>query len=652
MKEEYVERIIQAVTDWAIANGLDTTADQRHHLSVVKWVYDKGRRIWGRRKFEEVMRSVLTQAGEPVDESLSLIYDALGFITEAPLCIPIRRSKMREENPGRWAVDEMLCNIPGYGIARDVVKRVERKVVNEETGEEVTQQVTYETQTLLLPWWFRELTLIYDPILQLKYASAVVVNPKTNETRTYQMINVDELAEDLDSGRIRPSPNWKAIITAWKISKIDVVVSGFVCPPPHYGLPCGVRDLFGIGLPAPDKDKAREAAKALLQTASKHPEPDSWIRALAYAMFTNFTFTQKLWKGKPKIAVLVGVRDSGKTTIGRLVGAAFAPRINTVLPSAVSMTPARLGRLMGRGGVSAVVTTPITIDEAGKSGPRGVLQISGETANVLKSYVSSLWSWQTAHGEKWPATPGIIITANAISTDDPALEEKFATVEFTRAIPHDVMNDFMGRWEELEEKLPYLGSYYLNYAVEHWEEVKDTIVFYTSWEQAALDYLNIILQSLDIPPLDSKPVKQVTVKYVSAMREKIIEIMRMHQSIACKEETTVFECVKKLITGDFIPWLKYGGIHAQEVYKEAIGEDPGELYIIRPTIKHDIGVSSKVICMEVGGVLDQTTRNVKFYNSCIITEDTLEEIVSEGDVTNEDEEKATASSGNNSDEEE
>lgn len=69
--------------------------------------------------------------------------------------------------------------------------------------------------------------------------------------------------------------------------------------------------------------------------------------------------------------------------------------------------------------VRVVTTGPIVLDEGGRAG-QGFIEISGDVAQVLKSYVApgQLYAWQTATGQRFPAASGIVITANELRVID------------------------------------------------------------------------------------------------------------------------------------------------------------------------------------------------------------------------------------------
>ncbi len=156
----------------------------------------------------------------------------------------------------------------------------------------------------------------------------------TSESLTFTMSTLDDIANELNKWRIWSSPNWVPILTKWRATVSDVIISGFACAP-HLGIECRVRDYFNVGIIEPDPGKAREAIESLISTVRGHhpPEPKVWLTALAYSPFTAFTLTRKLHGVKSMIVALVGVKDGGKTTVANLAARMLNPNANLLMSS-------------------------------------------------------------------------------------------------------------------------------------------------------------------------------------------------------------------------------------------------------------------------------------------------------------------------------
>jgi hypothetical protein len=522
-------------------------------------------------------------------------------------CVPVSRKTTLLGGEPSWETTEFVCNTPA-----GVMHRIKRRHFVEVGGETIVEVDVFDYK--LLDWSFMRFESYYDSYFDITYANAVVRKP-SGIVKEYSMIRLDKLKRELEEeGLVRPTPRWDVILHSTKPRLVDIIISGLVCPPPDMGLPCSVRDYFNIGLAGPvDKDIAREAIEKLINIAYKyHPEPEAFLRGFVYGAFTNFTLTWKLHGLKPKLVALIGAWDSGKTTIGILEGWAFSPNIDNILATSVLLSPARVGR-----GIelltNAVVATPVVFDEAGTNTERGITRLEGPAANVLKNYVTQKYTWVTATGEKIPATSGVIITANQLAITDPALEEKIAFVSFTQSIPEPAQKAGARELRELAGKLIHFGRYYLQYAVDNWQTIKD-VVLGANWEESAIQYFNKVLQSLGLAPLNIQPEERPMPSHLYLLRSLLQAYVRQYQAL-CKDESTktamdFFTCIDYLVYKDYIPFMKEYG---------------SDYYRLTRDLERELGISVKVLCTELGGEYITNTRNPRYYGSCKVDKKALQD---------------------------
>jgi hypothetical protein len=521
--------------------------------------------------------------------------------------VPVTRKTTLEGGKLRWVISDYIINTPSGVMFRRKYKYIIYKDDNP------IEQVNV-VEEKLLDWSFMRLETYYDKYFDITYANAVVRKP-SGIVKEYSMIKLDKLKRELEEeGLVRSTPRWDVILYSTKPRVVDIITSGLVCPPPDMGLPCSVRDYFNIGLAGPaDKDNARETIEKLINIAYKyHPEPEAFLRGFVYGAFTNFTLTWKLHGLKPKLVALIGAWDSGKTTIGILEGWAFSPNIDNILATSVLLSPARVGR-----GIelltNAVVTTPVVFDEAGTNTERGITRLEGPAANVLKNYVTQKYTWVTATGEKIPATSGVIITANQLAITDPALEEKIAFVSFTQSIPEPAQKAGARELRELAGKLIHFGRYYLQYAVDNWQTIKD-VVLGANWEESAIQYFNKVLQSLGLAPLSIQPEERPMPSHLYLLRSLLQAYVRQYQAL-CKDESTktamdFFTCIDYLVYKDYIPFMKEYG---------------SDYYRLTRDLERELGISVKVLCTELGGEYVTNTRNPRYYGSCKVDKKALQD---------------------------
>jgi len=636
--------------------------EERHLRETVDYAYGEygggNPRLWGRGTFEANLRDFIDKAyrvGATMyrpDEWFSVIYNDIGIRLDTIICVPIADVSRERIGPnvsideiGRGSAPrpvEFICNNVPFGISYRKKKLIERRARSGD-GEEVSERWIEVRNNALLKWSFMKFEPYFDKYFKITYANAIVVN-ENGDTREYSMIKLDTLKRELEDahGLVRQNPRWDVILQSVKPKVTDIIVSGFVCPPPSEQLPCTVRDYFDVGLARAEVNKAlaRDAIQAVLNTVVKyHPEPETFLRGLVYGAFTNFSLTWKMHGLKPKMVALVGVRDSGKTTIGYLLNWMFSPRIDTIMPTSVLLSPARVGR-----GVelltNAVATTPIIFDEAGTSVEKGVVKLEGNVANVLKNYVTQKYTWVTATGVKVPATSGVVLTANQLAITDPALEDKVVRIDFAKPIPRDRQVAGTPELRGVKDKLVFFGKYYLQYAADNWANVKD-IVLAADWESAAITYFNTVLQSLGIPPLNLTVEEKEEPTYRYAFRRVLQEFVKEHQGVCLKQADTVdfWGCLRYLIENDYIPFIK--SYHAT-------GED---MYRITREIEKELGISTRELCIELGGeFIDwRKTKNSKYKNSCIISRDTLTEAIGVGEYSTGEVHENSAATGKGDD---
>jgi len=552
--------------------------------------------------WKKLLKEVL---GNEAKEIIKALRSVVGRGLSA--CVPVSRKTTLLGGEPRWETTEFVCNTPA-----GVMHRIKRRHFVEVGGETIVEVDVFDYK--LLDWSFMRFESYYDSYFDITYANAVVRKP-SGIVKEYSMIRLDKLKRELEEeGLVRPTPRWDVILHSTKPRVVDIITSGLVCPPPDMGLPCSVRDYFNIGLAGPvDKDIAREAIEKLINIAYKyHPEPEAFLRGFVYGAFTNFTLTWKLHGLKPKLVALIGAWDSGKTTIGILEGWAFSPNIDNILATSVLLSPARVGR-----GIelltNAVVTTPVVFDEAGTNTERGITRLEGPAANVLKNYVTQKYTWVTATGEKIPATSGVIITANQLAITDPALEEKIAFVSFTQSIPEPAQKAGARELRELAGKLIHFGRYYLQYAVDNWQTIKD-VVLGANWEESAIQYFNKVLQSLGLAPLNIQPEERPMPSHLYLLRSLLQAYVRQYQAL-CKDESTktamdFFTCIDYLVYKDYIPFMKEYG---------------SDYYRLTRDLERELGISVKVLCTELGGEYITNTRNPRYYGSCKVDKKALQD---------------------------
>jgi len=631
---EDVYAVFAALLEWAKANGVDSERDVRHHLSVVDWVYGKGvarGTVWGFRRLSEAVEEAAKAVGEDPRQILAMIQTAIGFEPGGKSeCIAVKFAIWE----GGSKPTGLLCNEKGRGIfyiSKEKPKKGKKKKGGEEEEEEEEEQGQKRTwsKLMLVNAWVETAVKYRDVLLDITYVSAEVGTPEGRQT--FPMARLEEFVRHVSEFR-QPffSVEWSVLLTSGKYPVVeDAVVSGFVCDP-HAGIKCGVRDYFNIGIEqSPDLGKAKKALELLDQAALLHPNPARFMVAVALGAFTVFSFTQRRHNVRTKMVALVGPAQTGKTQVGRLLNYMFAPKINVIYSVGRVFTPARLGRMLSAG---HVLTVPVTLDEA------YLLFTRPELTEVLKHYVSSKdYAWETAHGQKWPATPGIIMTANRLEINDPALEEKIAYLEFPTPIPPTNKQKFHELLGELAEALPHLGGFYLKYAEEHWEEAKRLILgkAVENWEEAAVEYLLLVARQLGYVPQQLADVQFFNV-FQSSLRgvylERLLAKAREWAVQACRDTASMSHCMERLVENGYLTnMIKH------------MHRDGRDYYILRDVF----GLPVEALCAELGGDINKGReapfgRKPEVYGKCIVEKETFLSLFDATEVEREDNEEGGA----------
>jgi len=615
VKFEEISEVFEEVFKWAVENGLDTERDVAHHRSVVKWVYssDEGRRRWGGRRVREALLEVLRAMHEHVDEKeadalFSEILEALGVDRRRPedvtdmLCVVIdKTSTDGAEMPVAW-----ICNTP-FGIVH-VTKQVKRRRDGE--GEEVVKN-----EKKLVDVTITSATLYRDVVAGREYVDASVVAGE--RPYLYRMTEKSLFVAKIDrEHRVRRNYDWVFLLNRYPAVE-DVIVSGFLCPPPDHpilgGLPCGVRDYFDTGITRPDRAKARNAIEAVFGTFEKFSPSEHWFEAVAtayvHALAQVFFFTRKVWRVRPSFLALIGPHNAGKSSVALLALHTLFPKRakDLFIGSYASMSPARIGRLL-----SAIVAGVIVLDE------QRVAFEKTEVFEVLKSWITHDVAWKTAHGESWPASAGIVMVANSLHAGDPEVADKIYTVQFPGGVDMAKRVEFATAFGQLTKIVADFGGFYLHFATERWPEAKDAVLAPTQAE-AADRYFRLVAEELGVAApklLEPSELSGATVAASASdlFRKYVWDVLLRQMPSLNTHNITMREAVISAVVSGRLPYVRKFG----EGY-----------VLIERGIERAIGVNIRTLCAELGGELYVKSRNARYYGSCIVEDTTLANLFDE-----------------------
>ncbi|MFZ8842348.1 MAG: hypothetical protein ACO2PM_26145, partial [Pyrobaculum sp.] len=630
VKKESIMAVFEELFKWALEQGLDTERDVAHHRGVIEWVYsaDKDRRRWGGKKLREVLAEVLkaesaTEKAAPpteldVEGVLSAIFEALGVkerrpedVADGVLCITLR---WVTDGQGNAVAAEWLCNTKGGIIVRKFKKSGRRRKKKEEDekeeggGEEGDEKSMFE-DVVLVDMSISSLTVYFDMLTGREYVNADVLVGRIGLARWRMKPRGNFIREVEEVALVRTSPRWRALLNYYP-HVYDVIISGFFCPNPddtHLGrLTCGVRDYFHTGIRDPDKHTAKAAFETALSVLDKFAPDSTWYKTVVTAWLHSlaqvFFLTRKVWGVRPSFVVLEGSKGLGKSTIGLLaLHTLFPDRADELfVPASGTMTAARLGRLQDE-----IVAGVGVIDEQ-----KGVVS-RPEVIEVLKSMITSKVAWKTAWGEKWPATAGLVLTANKFIVTDPEVADKLYKIQFSGTVDPAKRPEFAAAMAKVFNVVGDFGGYYLHYAERSWASVKDAILAPTQAE-AAERYARIIADELGVS-IELVPVSDITAVSAAVSSSDIFRDLvwrELKQQMAAirdnNDAISARHAFNILLDKGRIPFMrKHSGDEAKIMILKNIELYNGEL-------------SLRSLCEELGGELYTKSRNKLYYGACIV----------------------------------
>jgi len=605
IKKDDARKYVEELLAWSREKGLDSESDLRHHSSIVDYIYKPEAKVWGWRKFEGVLDEICKIAKYD-DLSCTTfkteVADALNISIARevgkPLCVVVKDVEIKRDGrrvakyPIAW-----ICNTRD-GIWYIEKKKRERK--DEETGELVEEEEYIRTK--LADVYINSMVKYVDALVKSTYISATISTPG-KRTQKFEMVKKEKFAKELENFRVKKSWEISPLLERFEANE-DVIISGFVCGPEELGIPCGIRDYFKLGYSEANREQAREAFEALWDLVLKYAPNAKWAEdvytGLSLGTFANFSLTRKLFGVRPMITVFVGEPRTGKTTVLDILGDMFnVPR--HAIGGATSR--ARMGRITDR---QMSITALMILDE--------VKMVSG-LLETLKTYVTQ-FGW-TAHGEKWPAYAGIVMAANEFKIDDPALSDKILVVEFTERVDDKKSKEFNAELFKIRKRLRAFGTYYLKFAEENWNSIKDVVLGEPYFEMAN-EYFKAVLESLGISIKTSKMPASISnstaLTIEQRMLAKFAKIVREYQTMVPKsinsDYTSFKEAVLFLIEKGFIG--KYIRLNDNSVD-------------IMYNFAKEIGLTVESICRELDGEVFYT-RNHRNHKGCRIPLEKFEEI--------------------------
>ena len=610
---EQLRQVLAQLFEWAKQQGLDNDKTIREHWQqTFNYVYgNKAQKIWGLTKLEEVVSKACRALGMSEQESATILDDiltALGISThdefKRPICVVIKSKRVAKDKKVTVKPLVKLCN------TREGIVKVERKE-NKKSEQQAESEGSAYNVTKVVNAFIKELVIYRDAELDIEYVSARIEIPGADVEEVLSMARPNALERLLSRRRVSISPNWEVLIDYYP-RRVDYIVSGFICSPYYEKYPCGVRDYFDTGVATETSpEEARRSIEDLLDVLSKYQPSERWYRiavaAYFHGAFQNFFFTHKLWRVRPQIVAFIGPRGTGKSTIAMTLLHTFFPRaVHKLFRGAASvLTPARVCRLQ-----DDVVTTLMVLDEVERVAKKE------DVYAVLKSYISNPSAWKTATGEEWPARAGLVLTANAFTVEDPELADKIYVIQFRDLPDLDKRSMFARELLSVSQNLVKFGAFYLKYAEEHWQDVKEVILD-PNMRRGAEEYAKIIADALGISIDMEKPQESALVvlsavdRYVSWLYNYVV---RFAGPLRDEHAYAAWRILDVAIEKNLLP-------HHRMTLDNKI--------VVLKSIQAEINVNIRTLCEELGGEVITNNTQPALYGACIVDKNRILDMLAE-----------------------
>ena len=310
-------------------------------------------------------------------------------------------------------------------------------------------------------------------------------------------------------------------------------------------------------------EELREALEILNELAEKWYRDviENFASAIKWGILAPFNYILKLWGTWMPWLLLYGTRDTGKTTIGKIILEIWGAGYETA--GAAADTVARFGRIITR------TTFPTLINEAGvvfsKSELIEMMKNAAEKTVARAKYVKGVYT-------EFPSLCPVIFTLNRDLPKDDALLKRFLVLTFTYVFSKTVrekMDEFERKVKPRLKKLNVIGFAVFKIFKEKFREYKGM-----SWEDIAEDILKEMysMAGLKVPTWIFNRIQKedITAEIVESIRATLLEDInnRYSRYIAkeiveyesggtrtlVRDEIELEERVRVLLERNYIPW--------------------------------------------------------------------------------------------------
>lgn len=525
-------------------------------LGIRSQLVEQGRTIGGKAKLIEVFAQILREQGygenEAQAKAIAVVHELAQILdprTARKLLIPISVfGRLSGQNRITYIANDPVRGIalvhkilPSEGKVEKCVREVCKEVNDEEKDrcrqesyERCVEKLTRWGYDKLLPdWYITNVRSVYDLLTKSELYYVVFRRCRSRIRKDYAWVLKEELLS-----RVKRELGWavsrEALDSALTIilreysRKIDktygvigVVPDGENVKVSYIG-PRG--ELLRKFLEEQDNVDPRDAASVFMSFIRKwYSQCGKVLQVVAIGLFQVLNFVRTVHNRRNAILVLYGAPRTGKSTIARyIIGEMLGgPDLVEIHSASIFESAARIARVVTSS------TFPVIIDDVDF---RERSYLVETLKNIVTLGIAREWARPYQRElERLPAVSGMIITCNRFEhPTDPGLQDRIVAIAFTVEEQKTNHTEFNSELLRIREHLRTLGRAYIKYIVEHWNEVKDTVL-QDNYISAALDLFRKFMERLgveiDYGDPEAKLVSEDT--YVDDLDRFRIEIYRI-----------------------------------------------------------------------------------------------------------------------------
>ena len=536
---EDARKLFEKIIGWAKAQYPDE--DEKKDYYTLDWVYGvaggEDKRIWGRRKFLEVITEAVKAVKQVSNDrdAKALAFDWINKLIKALGLTPAVKVRTLISERGRlggWRAYVYVVNDPLRGVTIEYripasmtrVKSLLREMCRAEGRDDVDACVSEKLNDkalvhrlrwgvnkprrdyIIKDWYISRVVIIRDPLTRNTYYTVEFTNVSDGRRRKIAYRTIEELIM-LIARKLGAKVSGQQLlgylfdlIEKLGVRKTHPALTGIA-------LVGGKPRLLAYGPHARymrELLNAQGDPKAFVELLEKwyNNDPKVWD-AFALGLFQAFNFLRKQatasYVSRNKFELLVGQPNTGKSTIAKIIVIGIYNHEPLVQGPDLLYSPARLAR------AAAFSTLPLLINDVQKF-------YADRIADMIKNLVTDygpVYNVAVPYSREmitYIGATGLIITAQKFIANDIGVLDRTREILFTTKDVKDPdrdearINEFNKWLAQHRADLMAFGRLYLETAVNEWDNVKG-IVLNPNYEEAARQYLAYVVRKLGAEPV-------------------------------------------------------------------------------------------------------------------------------------------------------